>query len=81
MFVALCQEKVKRHVFEEAYHMEAVKLDTGYISGTVLGDRNNQVHVYRGIPYAAPPTGEFRWKPPKPAAPWSGVWLMYITIS
>jgi len=29
--------------------------------------------VFRGIPYAAPPTGELRWRAPQPATPWNGV--------
>src|SRR5574337_871216 len=33
----------------------------------------NGVRVYKGIPYAAPPLGVLRWRPPQPAAPWSGV--------
>ena len=31
------------------------------------------IHVYRGIPFAAPPTGELRWKPPQPVKNWDGV--------
>ena len=31
------------------------------------------VTVYRGIPYAAPPVGELRWKEPQPVLPWKGV--------
>ncbi|OGN90414.1 MAG: hypothetical protein A2158_05590 [Chloroflexi bacterium RBG_13_46_14] len=53
--------------------MEVVKLDSGYISGTVLGDPDKPVYVYRGIPYAAPPVGDLRWKPPQPVTPWSGI--------
>ena len=31
------------------------------------------VFVYKGIPYAAPPVGELRWKEPQPVKPWEGV--------
>ena len=53
--------------------MDVVKLDSGYISGTVLGDPDKPVHIYRGIPYAAPPVGDLRWRPPQPMAPWAGI--------
>jgi len=46
-----------------------VKTDTG----TVEGKANGPVRSFLGIPYAAPPIGELRWKPPAPAARWSGV--------
>ena len=29
--------------------------------------------VYRGVPFAAPPVGDLRWRPPQPAAKWDGV--------
>ena len=53
--------------------MEIVKTDAGYVSGTALGEPDKPVYVYRGIPYAAPPVGDLRWKPPQPVAPWSGI--------
>ena len=53
--------------------MDTVKIDTGYISGTILGEPGREVYIYRGIPYAAPPVGDLRWKPPQLAASWSGI--------
>jgi para-nitrobenzyl esterase len=52
--------------------MNPIKTENGYISGLVLGEAGKEVHVYRGIPYAAPPIGDLRWKPPQPVTPWSG---------
>jgi len=53
--------------------MEVVKTVNGYISGTVLGELGKEVYMFRGIPYAAPPVGDMRWKPPQPVAPWSKI--------
>src|ERR1700728_3009033 len=41
-------------------------------SGTISGQRSNGVSVYRGVPFAAPPLGDLRWRPPVPAASWTG---------
>ena len=46
-----------------------VRIDSGRVSGLDQG----AVQVYRGIPYAAPPVGALRWRPPQPVRPWSGV--------
>ncbi len=35
--------------------------------------RKDGVRVFRGIPFAEPPVGELRWKPPQPVKPWEGV--------
>lgn len=41
--------------------------------GKVSGIRQGSMRKFLGIPYAAPPVGELRWKPPQPAEPWTGV--------
>lgn len=41
--------------------------------GEVAGVRANGISVYRGLPYAAPPTGTARWRAPQAPPTWSGV--------
>jgi para-nitrobenzyl esterase len=41
--------------------------------GLVQGSSTDTTRQFLGIPYAAPPVGNLRWKPPQPAEPWDGV--------
>src|SRR3954454_22266872 len=50
---------------------DAVRTKTGLLSGVPATDPS--VTVFRGVPFAAPPVGELRWRAPKPAASWQGV--------
>jgi para-nitrobenzyl esterase len=57
--------------FKFAANFDTVKIDTGLISGTI--NKDGGIHIFKGIPFAAPPVGNFRWRSPQPVAPWSGV--------
>jgi para-nitrobenzyl esterase len=41
--------------------------------GVLKGTQEEGLTVYRGIPFAAPPVGELRWRAPQPATKWDGV--------
>ena len=57
---------------EDTVDHAVVTIAGGQILGTPspLGE---DIRVYRGIPFAAPPVGDLRWRPPQPAEPWDGV--------
>lgn len=48
-----------------------VQVQSGVLQGIRFGTEPNAA-AFLGIPYASPPTGELRWKPPRPVAPWTG---------
>jgi para-nitrobenzyl esterase len=50
---------------------DPIRVEQGLLSGT--NGSSGDVHVYRGIPYAAPPVGDLRWKAPQPPASWQRV--------
>jgi len=45
-----------------------VKIDSGYVAGS-----GTAIRVYKGIPFAAPPVGELRWRTPQPVKPWDSI--------
>ncbi|HEV3484356.1 MAG TPA: carboxylesterase family protein, partial [Vicinamibacterales bacterium] len=48
-----------------------VKTSAGLVKGTTADE--GRIRIFKGIPFAAAPAGELRWKEPRPAAPWDGV--------
>jgi len=55
---------------QELRHVQAQTTD-GTIEGVVSAD--DLVRTFKGIPFAAPPLGALRWRPPQPVVPWTGV--------
>ena len=51
-----------------AAHAQIVMTDSGALSGLT----EQGLVVFRGVPFAAPPTGPLRWRPPAPHSPWLG---------
>src|SRR5580704_1300825 len=50
---------------------ELIKVEGGVISGA--NNSTNDIHIYKGIPFAAPPVNGLRWKEPQPVVPWEGI--------
>ncbi len=48
-----------------------IRIETGLVSG--VAGSNSEVRVFKGIPFAAPPLGDLRWRAPQPPAKWKGV--------
>tara|TARA_R110002049_G_scaffold212090_3_gene383083 strand:- start:1425 stop:3032 length:1608 start_codon:yes stop_codon:yes gene_type:complete len=58
-----------RIVFAGHAQEPILKISSGSLRGATEGD----VTSFKGIPFAAPPVGEFRWRPPQAVKPWEGV--------
>ncbi|XP_033987283.1 cAMP-regulated D2 protein isoform X3 [Trematomus bernacchii] len=63
-------------------NVKAVSQDSNGASGAVVTTKDGQIkgitvdkaRIFYGIPYADPPVGAYRWKPPRPVSPWPGVY-------
>ena len=71
--VLLTVGPVRRHPAAEGSTAvtDIVTVSDGQLTGVVTAD--GAVEVYAGIPYAAPPVGDLRWRPPQDVTPWEGV--------
>jgi para-nitrobenzyl esterase len=58
-------------LFAAACASAQVRTTAGMVEGATSAD--GKIHIYKGIPYAAPPVGDLRWQEPQPAPKWEGV--------
>ncbi len=50
-----------------------IPIKEGQLRGEELDVKGQSVKVFRGIPFAAPPVKQLRWRPPQPVTPWKGI--------
>src|SRR5690606_19791194 len=55
--------------------LRVARVENGIVQGLPAADP--RITSFKGIPYAAPPVGENRWRPPQPAKNWEGVLKAY----
>ncbi|MBO4458864.1 MAG: carboxylesterase family protein [Butyrivibrio sp.] len=52
--------------------LRLTEVENGKIRG--IAGTNPRITVFKGVPYAAPPVGENRWKAPQPYVDWQGIY-------
>ncbi|TAE50515.1 MAG: carboxylesterase family protein [Bacteroidetes bacterium] len=70
VFVLSCTSKVQTTLSTTGQDTQPVVQTR---SGKLRGAIQDGIAVFKGIPFAAPPVGQFRWRPPQPVAAWQGV--------
>lgn len=66
---ACAEPALSRQAAPSAGEPTEATVDTGALRGRVAGG----IETFKGIPYAAPPVGDLRWRAPRAAAAWAGV--------
>jgi para-nitrobenzyl esterase len=57
--------------FADQAALKSTRVESGLLAGAA--GRDPSIAVYKGVPFAAPPVGDLRWRAPAPAAAWQGV--------
>ncbi|NLD38584.1 MAG: carboxylesterase family protein [Desulfatiglans sp.] len=67
------KNQVKKSSAPEIKEAPPVTTKVEVTGGTIEGIEEDGILTYKGIPFAAPPIGDLRWKAPAPVRPWSGI--------
>jgi para-nitrobenzyl esterase len=53
--------------------LEAQDVRVKTVNGTISGSKTGDIFIFKGVPFAAPPVGDLRWKAPQPLKAWKGI--------
>jgi para-nitrobenzyl esterase len=70
-FAVLICLAVTNNISVAQSQLNVIQTKAGLISGII--NTGGNIHIFKGVPFAAPPVGDLRWKAPQPVRPWQGV--------
>ena len=73
LFTIACDKPSQETAVKETEEKISLTTTVEVTGGTIQGVEKDGIFSYKGIPFAAPPVGDFRWKSPQPVVPWQGV--------
>ena len=68
IFISSCNDKAAEPAVATTGHGSGLVVDAA--AGRIEGVAEGSLHVFKGIPYAEPPVGDLRWRPPSPMQHW-----------
>ena len=72
--VILYEQKILFVVILAVFGLSSQNLvDVRVAEGVLAGTDSSGVKIFKGVPFAAPPVGNLRWREPQPVEPWQGV--------
>jgi carboxylesterase type B len=68
-FANMRQQRLQQHL-----QANGTEISVNITSGALTGWQDDVAQYFFGVPFAAPPTGANRWRPPQPVQAWDGAW-------